>query len=89
MKQIPPKSGKRVIIHWENSCGKSRTSIGFYAARFTVEDISDDADESEYHEDLEKYYFHEGWYEDGHFSDVVYTINNVKGWSELPEMKVT
>ena len=80
-----PQSGKRVIFRWINELGKSRTSIGFYAApkEISANDY-EDPQEYEYDEAKDCYWLGTGWYEEGAEGEYFYPQYGVTHWMPLP-----
>jgi hypothetical protein len=81
-----PESGKRVIFHWTNELGNSRTSIGFYAAPKEISaDDYEEPQEYEYDEEKDCYWLSSGWYEEGAEGEYFYPQHKVTHWMPLPE----
>lgn len=84
-----PESGKRVIFRWINDSGKSRTSIGFYAAPQSIN--ADDYEEPqayEYDGINDCYWLQEGWYEEGAEAEYFYRQSGVTHWCDLPKWEI-
>lgn len=85
--ETKPESGKRVLIHWKNSVGLDRISIGYYAAKHSVEYSDDDTMEyADYCEEDDKYYEPEGWVENGWELEYSATLTGVIRWQPLPKL---
>jgi hypothetical protein len=92
--QEKPKSGKRVIFTWENSHGKRRTGMGYYADEFALqaEDTWEnfyemDDDFFEYRDDdvnFEVPYLPEGFYEELAEREYCIPQYRVTHWMKLP-----
>lgn len=83
-----PANGKRVIFFWMNNYNppKPRTSIGFYAAKHTVDaDYWDDVECADYSEDKDQYFCPEGWHEEGWELEYISDVTGVTHWMPLPE----
>lgn len=88
-----PESGKPVIATYQNSYGKKRTIIAFYAERFTIESGSDcDDGVDEYSEEKDEYYLLPGWYEQidnwGDYAFVAVVEGDVALWLPLDALPV-
>jgi chromosome segregation ATPase len=81
-----PESNKPILIRWINDNGKSRTSIGFYAAKHTVEYMDDESRDGygDYSEEKDEYYYPEGFHENP--IEIPYTshLSKVTHWMPLP-----
>lgn len=83
-----PNTRQRVVIFWKNKLGLERTSIGFYAAKHTInEDEWEEGVDADYCEDDDQYYCPEGWYEDLWEGECFYPLSGVVGWQKLPEFE--
>lgn len=56
------KTGKKLLLSLVNVAGNSRTIVGFWVEKFTIEDDGD-SEESCVDEKDGTYYWREGWYE--------------------------
>ncbi len=84
--ETKPESGKRVVIFWVNALGKERTSMGFYAAKHTVDaDHWEELEGADYCEESDRYFCSEGWVEETWEGEYIYPITGtIVGWDELP-----
>ena len=81
-----PPSGKRVIIFWLNGNGLKRTSMGFYAKKYTIDaDNWEHVERADYCEEKDQYFCPEGWHEEMWEAEYFYPIQGkVVGWQEVP-----
>jgi len=81
-----PDSGKRVLFSWRNLSGLARTSMGVYAAKFTIEEVGDWSEDSlDYDESRDTYYRPEGWWEEGWEIEECASVScAVTHWQPLP-----
>lgn len=81
-----PKSGRRVIFSWVNSHGKTRTSMGFYSKKQTLDaDFWEETDGADYCEETGQYFCPEGWHEEMHESEYFYYVSDkVIAWMPRP-----
>jgi hypothetical protein len=79
-----PESGKPVLAHYVNRCGKSRVVRAIYAARLTLP-ASETWDECEYSEDDDEFYCPEGWYEFNEQDETHWRLESpATHWMPLP-----
>lgn len=86
-----PKTGKKVLVFYKNSEGVARIVTGFYATKFGIEvPPHDDCDDTDYDEDQDRCYLHEGWYEAidnwGDFSSITLHEGEPTHWMPLPAL---
>jgi len=84
-----PESGRRVLIVWENDNGKQRTSLGFYAAEYSVIDQNEDDQTcglTDYNPENGEHYFPEGWYEIPSEVEYYGRLSGVTHWKEIPTL---
>ncbi|SED09899.1 Protein of unknown function [Tenacibaculum sp. MAR_2009_124] len=80
-----PESGKNILIAYLNSNGKTRVTIGFHAAKHTMECSGEDyAEDEDYSEEKDEYFIKEGWHDMSWESEYRYPISNVTHWMEKP-----
>jgi hypothetical protein len=82
-----PNSAKLVLIFWINSIGKSRTSMGIYAKKFSVSADHEDIDYIECFDESEDgdIFRKPGWYEEPWCTEVYASIDGeVTHWMPLP-----
>lgn len=86
-----PKDGKSLLIKFKNEGGNERVVIGFWVARFSMEDTSDEYEFGEFNEETEMYYWPQGWYESyechNEYSAGIVTESSIAGWQPLPPLK--
>lgn len=89
VKEKLPETGRKVIATFVNNQGKRRTICGHYIERFTVESCGEFECNDEYSEEMDNYFFCEGWYENienwGEYSSVHVCEGDVTHWMPLPE----
>lgn len=82
-----PKSQKRVLIAYSTDSGKRLVTIGWYAARHTLDAAYFEGEvDDEYDEASDTYYVKEGWVDESVESEYHYPISNVTHWAMLPEL---
>lgn len=81
-----PESGRNVLFCWENEIGKSRVSMGYYAAKHTHESEYEPDEWADTYCDIEDgtYYMKEGWYENPWELDQCAMVAGVTRWQPLP-----
>jgi hypothetical protein len=83
-----PEAGKKVIVHYVNSFGNSRTVCAEWVpAKSRTDDCLVDDDFAEYDEENDEYYWPEGWYEsiENWYEYAAVFINDVvTHWQPLP-----
>jgi hypothetical protein len=83
-----PEAGKKVIVHYVNSLGNSRTVCAEWVpAKSRTDDCLVDDDFAEYDEENDEYYWPEGWYESIENWDeygAVFINDAVTHWQPLP-----
>lgn len=84
-----PEHGKKVIATYKNSHGNSRVIVGHHIERWKeVQEGSDDDCATEYSEELDQYFYLEGWYEQqdnwGDYSCIFVHEGEVIEWKPLP-----
>jgi hypothetical protein len=83
--EIKPKSGERVIVNFLNDNKKARTTIAFFAAKYSVVYMDTDTNEyAEYSEEKDEYYYPEGWHESPVEVEYTAELSKVFGWQPLP-----
>lgn len=89
-----PEPGVKVLAHYFNGCGKSRTVCATWIpAKFCKDDIDiDDSDFLEYDEGSDNYYWPEGWYEEIDNWDELQSIcineRAVDYWQPIPHWAI-
>ena len=89
-----PEPGIKVLAHYFNACGKSRTVCAIWIpAKFCRDDMEIDNDDFlEYDEEDDKYYWPEGWYEEIDNWDELQSVAINEGvvdyWQPLPHWAI-
>ena len=80
---------KSVLVHYENSLGKSRIVKAVFYPRWTVESDMDAESYDEYSEEKDAYFIREGWYEQIDNWDDYIEVHICNGtpdkWQPLPK----
>jgi hypothetical protein len=86
-KEQLPKPGMPVLVFVQNVYGdKTRRLRAQYAAKFTLEQSSEDDTDPDYDEKTDQYYCKPGWYETNEFDEVHWRIEgDVTHWMPLPD----
>lgn len=88
-----PKSGRTVIATYTNSFGMKRTIIGHHLERFKEESNGEYEANDEYSDELDNYFYKEGWYEQldnwDEYGSVAVYMGNVTHWMPLPSPPAT
>jgi hypothetical protein len=86
VKEKLPEGNGQILFSWINENKKRRTSLGFYAAKHSVEYYDDEtsSDYADYSEEKDEYYYPEGFHESP--VDIPYSskISGVTHWQPLP-----
>ena len=82
-----PKTYANVLVSFVNEAAKTRRTMAFFIPEFTREGDGDyDEEYLVYHEERDKYYWPEGWYEFAYESETHYKLScPVTHWMLLPE----
>ena len=84
-----PDHGESVLAIYKNDYGRYVQIIGHYFERWKEESGCDDDGYDEYSEELDGYYYCEGWYEQqdnwGDYASIHVHEGHVSHWAVLPD----
>ena len=90
--KLPPH-GVNVLATYKNSYGKQRFIVGHYLERWKEESNQDDDAPEEYSEELDNYFYKEGWYEQqdnwDNYGSIAVHQGKVSHWMPLPDAPET
>jgi len=85
-----PEHGRNVLATYRNDCGMNRIIVGYHFEQWKEESDPDGYEcTDEYSEDLDGYYYQEGWYEQqdnwNDYASIYVHEGKVTHWMPLPK----
>ena len=83
-----PDPSKKVLAFYRNSLGNGRIVVASWVPANTVQECCDEYDFAEYNEDLDDYFWPQGWYEQienwDDYGAILIREHTVTHWMPLP-----